>query len=80
MLPKNDRISGTYADRIFEMSSKLIVVRDDHHHGEMANDVPFIRGMLIEGGHETKCMEEPKEGLRPRDIEAYDVVWFSNPG
>jgi hypothetical protein len=66
----------------------LLVVRDDAHYGEFAEDPEVIAAVLDETfgdssqtpGLRIDFIDEPSDGLRYADVEGYDVVWFSNPG
>jgi hypothetical protein len=59
---------------------KVLFVLDDGHHGEFDGDTRQIHEKLVEAGYAADYLEEPKQGLRAKDLEGYDVVWFSNPG
>jgi hypothetical protein len=58
----------------------VLIVRDDNHHNEYANEVSQLRDRLRAAGFATTMMNEPENGLLAGDIADYDVVWFSNPG
>lgn len=59
---------------------RVLVVRDDNHHGEDAYDTPTIADWLGDAGYDVTWREEPAAGLSDADLAAYDVIWFGNPG
>ncbi|MBN2798707.1 MAG: VWA domain-containing protein [Deltaproteobacteria bacterium] len=59
----------------------VLVVLDDDHHGESADDAAYIATLLRQGDNRrVDLVDEPAEGIRAADLEPYDAVWFSNPG
>lgn len=61
-------------------SPEVLLVRDDNHHDEDLDDVPYVMDLLTEAGAEVSYLAEPSQGLSPWDVAGYDVVWFTNPG
>lgn len=61
-------------------AAKVLVVRDDNHNNEFANDHNFIGERVTAAGYAVTVMNEPSTGLRPQDVAGYDVVWMTNPG
>ena len=59
---------------------RVLVVRDDGHHGEDMEDSTIIADWLLDAGYAVTFIEEPPGGLLEADVSAYDVIWFSNPG
>lgn len=59
---------------------RILVIRDDNHHGEDVSDSEVVRDMLIASGFQTDLIDEPDGGLTPGAFVGYDVIWFSNPG
>ena len=64
------------------LQPRVLVVRDDGHHGESADDPASIQGWLLDDldNAEVSWMDEPKGGLSVDALDGFDVVWFSNPG
>lgn len=59
----------------------VLVVLDDNAHGEDLNNVNVVTSLLADADNNAvHYMDEPDHGLRDRDVEGYDVIWFSNPG
>ncbi len=59
----------------------VLVVRDDRHKNEYAEDTAFVVEQLRAAGFEhVDMLKEPADGLLKADVEGYDVIWFSNPG
>lgn len=61
-------------------SPRVLVVLDDGHHNEFAGDAAYVREILAERGYDVTLVDETNGGLKSRDVEGYDVVWFTNPG
>jgi hypothetical protein len=61
-------------------SPRILVVRDDNHHDEDANDSQLVRDMMVASGFSADYLDEPSGGLTDAAIAPYDVIWFSNPG
>jgi hypothetical protein len=61
---------------------RVLVVLDDGHHNERPGDAAAVHGWLLdaEAVDRADYLEEPSGGLDAAALEAYDVVWFSNPG
>lgn len=60
--------------------SKVLVVRDDNHNGEVETDTMFVVGLLEDQGYAVDYIEEPAGGILDTDVAGYDVIWLSNPG
>jgi hypothetical protein len=60
--------------------TKVLVVRDNNHHNEYAEDTVKIANIMRKLGYRTRYINEPCGGLRYSFIKHYDAVWFSNPG
>jgi hypothetical protein len=58
----------------------VLVVLDDNHHGEHAEDGKYVSNALEAAGYQVEYMDEPEGGLTYQDIQDYAVVWFANPG
>jgi hypothetical protein len=61
-------------------SPRVLVVKDENHHGEFEHDAAFVHEILAQAGVRADFIDEPRGGLRLEDTAGYDVVWFSNPG
>jgi hypothetical protein len=59
---------------------KVLVVKDDNHHGEFAKDAEYIHTLLTNAEIDATLINEPRRGLRLSQTVGYDVVWLSNPG
>lgn len=59
---------------------KVLVVKDDNHHGEDEGDAAYVTKLLKEADISAELIDEPRWGLRLSRTEDYDVVWLSNPG
>ncbi len=80
-----EQVAATLAKQAVDYVSpkpapSVLMVLDDNHHGENANDPIYIQHLLEARGYQVTFMQEPAGGLRKADIGAHDVVWFSNPG
>ena len=58
----------------------IVVVRDDNHQGEHADDPAFIVDLLQKAGFAAVLLEEPADGLTEELVKDFQVVWMSNPG
>ena len=58
---------------------KILVVKDSNTQGESAYDTTFIANELLER-YEADVLTISSSGLRPQQVEGYDLVWFNNPG
>ncbi|MCA9573257.1 MAG: hypothetical protein KC656_35720, partial [Myxococcales bacterium] len=59
----------------------VLIVLDDGHNGEDVTDAELIQWLLADVDTlEVAYLDEPEGGLRPEDVEGYDVVWYANPG
>lgn len=68
------------AEDVLGAQPSFLVVLDDNHHGEDWQDGEFVHAQLTALGFDADYMVEPSGGLAPTDLEAYDLVWFVNPG
>lgn len=59
---------------------RVIVVKDENHHGEFSQDADFVYELLSEAGFQVDFVDEPVGGISAADTAGYDVVWMSNPG
>ena len=59
---------------------RVLVLRDDDHAGEDVEDSELSYERLLDAGYDVDLVEEPDGGLGLEDLQAYDVVMFSNPG
>lgn len=59
---------------------RVLVVKDDNHHGEFEEDAKYVYDLLSGAEVNVAFLEEPKKGIKQRDVEEFDVVWLSNPG
>ncbi len=60
--------------------TRVLVVLDDAHHGEDANDATYVSTQMEALGYEVTSQHEPEDGLDWSTIQTYDAVWFVNPG
>ena len=58
----------------------ILVVRDDNHQNEFADDPMVIFGLMLNLGYRAEFAEEPLAGLSFEQVSRFDVIWFSNPG
>jgi len=58
----------------------LLVVLDDNHRGEDWRDGEFVHDQMLQLGYAPDYIVEPVLGLDLSMLEAYDLVWFVNPG
>lgn len=58
---------------------KILIVRDEKIYGEDPEDTLYIEKLLSRYKYVTFKVEG-RNGLRPVDVESYDLVWFNNPG
>lgn len=63
-------------------SPNVLVVLDDNHHGEFANDAQDVAAsaLLSAVGYRVEFINEPSNGLEFKQTDGFDVVWLSNPG
>jgi hypothetical protein len=61
-------------------SPQVLVVKDENHHGEFAQDAEYVHEILTEAGVTADFIDEPAGGLELADVDGYDVIWLSNPG
>ncbi|MEZ4256353.1 MAG: VWA domain-containing protein [Polyangiales bacterium] len=78
-------VAGKLAAQALEWASpvdhpRVLVVRDDNHHDEFAEDPLYVRDVLAELGYDVDFVDEPASGLTAKMLKGYDAVWFSNPG
>lgn len=59
---------------------RVLVVRDDNHQGDFAEDPAYVQGLLLQEGYQADLVDEPADGLSLQAFASYDVVWFANPG
>lgn len=59
---------------------RVLVVKDDNHHGEFEHDAAYVHELLGEAGVDADFIDEPRGGLSLDHAAGYDVIWFSNPG
>ena len=59
---------------------RILIIRDDNHHGENQEDPEQIETWLNALGFETVIMNEPQDGIRSNILGGFHVVIFSNPG
>ncbi|MFV8755266.1 hypothetical protein ACNOYE_32350 [Nannocystaceae bacterium ST9] len=60
--------------------ARVLVVLDDAHHGEDAGDANYVATLMEAQGIDVTTQHEPDEGLVWSELQAFDVVWFVNPG
>jgi hypothetical protein len=58
----------------------VLVVLDENHHGEFADDANYVADLLSTSGYATTRLDEQDGGISIDDLTGYDVVWYSNPG
>ena len=58
----------------------VLIVRDDNHNGEDAEDSLNIQQWLQNRGLTVDFIEEPSQGVSIEDLQGYHVVVLSNPG
>jgi hypothetical protein len=76
-----DLLAANAVDWVAPVSSpRVLVVLDDGHHDEFVGDAAYVRDVLAELDYNVTLIDEPKGGLKSKDVEGYDVVWFTNPG
>lgn len=59
---------------------RVLLVLDDHHHGEHPREIELLRGDLESAGYRVDVLHEQGCGLKRRDLSAYQLLWFTNPG
>ncbi len=59
---------------------RVLVVKDENHHGEFAQDAAYVHELLGDAGIDADFIDEPAGGLMLDDTNGYDVIWLSNPG
>ena len=59
---------------------RVLVVRDDNHNNEFAQDASYVQELLLGRGFEVTLIEEPVDGLTMAEAQGFEVIWFSNPG
>jgi hypothetical protein len=59
---------------------RVLVVKDENHHNEFAEDAAFVHELLVEAGMTADFIDEPEGGLELTHTDGYDVIWLSNPG
>ena len=60
--------------------AQLLVVLDNNHHGEDAEDGEYVVEIMEKLGYTPDYRVEPAGGLEFEKLEQYDLVWFVNPG
>ncbi len=59
---------------------RVLVVLDDAHYGEDEGDAKFVAEQMKVLGYTVTSQLEQPDGLVWADIQAYDAIWFVNPG
>jgi hypothetical protein len=59
---------------------KVLVVLDENHHGEFDDDANYVADLLDAAGVDVTRYDETDGGIKDKDLEGFDVVWYSNPG
>ncbi len=57
---------------------KVLVVLDDVT-ADWSHEAQLIRSTLVKRGVSATLINEPARGLRPEQLEGFDVLWFTNP-
>ena len=59
---------------------RVLVVLDDSHHDEFAEDAAYVADALQRAHISHELLQEPEHGLSESALDGFDVIWFSNPG
>ena len=61
-------------------AAQILVVLDDNHRGEDAEDGEFVVSTMEKLGYLPDYMVEPAAGLSFDELSQFELVWFVNPG
>jgi len=57
---------------------KILIVKALNHNGEDPEDTLYIQTLLAR--YQTTMISETAAGIKPADVQGYDLIWFNNPG
>lgn len=57
---------------------KILIVKALNHNGEDPEDTIYIQTLLSR--YQTTMISETAAGIKPADVQGYDLIWFNNPG